>query len=188
VTSRVFGADGGGDFGKRGAKIVEAGAGGRADGNDRSAFEKRAVHELLDFESREIADVGIREIGLGERDHAMTDAEKAADFEVLTSLRLNGFVGRDDQHHQIDAGCAREHVFYESFMAGNVDEFEIAEMGEAEVDGDAAALFFLEAIGVDAGERADERGLAVIDVPGGADDDVMNSLHERIRGLDELTS
>ena len=43
---------------------------------------------------------------------------------------------------------------------------------EAELDGDAAFLLFLQAIGIDAGERVHERALAVIDVAGGADDDV----------------
>ena len=48
-------------------------------------------------------------------------------------------------------------------------------MGEAEVDGDAAALLLFEAVGVDAGEGLDQRGLAVIDVAGGADDDVLHA-------------
>ena len=47
-------------------------------------------------------------------------------------------------------------------------------MGEAEVDGDAAALLFFQAVGVDAGQRFDQRGLAVVDVAGGADDDVLH--------------
>lgn len=38
-------------------------------------------------------------------------------------------------------------------------------MGKADVDGDAAALFFFQAVGVDAGEGFDQRGLAVIDGP-----------------------
>ena len=41
---------------------------------------------------------------------------------------------------------------------------------EAELDGDAALLLLLQAIGVDAGERAHQRRLAVVDVTGGADD------------------
>ena len=49
-------------------------------------------------------------------------------------------------------------------------------MREAEVDGDAAALFFFQTVGVDAGEGADQRGLAVIDVSGGADDDVLQRI------------
>ena len=44
--------------------------------------------------------------------------------------------------------------------------------GEADVDGDAAGLFFGQAVAVDAGEGLDERGLAVVDVAGGAEDQV----------------
>ena len=43
-------------------------------------------------------------------------------------------------------------------------------VGEAEVDGDAAGLLLLQPVGVDAGQRPDQRGLAVVDVAGGADD------------------
>src|SRR5690606_27347004 len=45
------------------------------------------------------------------------------------------------------------------------------EVGEPQVDGDAAPLLLLEAVGLDAGEGADEGGLAVVDVPGRPDDD-----------------
>ncbi len=47
-------------------------------------------------------------------------------------------------------------------------------MRKADVDGDAAALLFFETIGIDAGERFDQRGLAVVDVTCGADDDGLH--------------
>ena len=54
------------------------------------------------------------------------------------------------------------------------------EMREAEIDRDAALLFFLEPVGVLTGERFDEAGLAVVDVSGGADDPVhATSLRSR---------
>jgi hypothetical protein len=56
-------------------------------------------------------------------------------------------------------------------MPGNVDKAEIAQMREAEINGDAAPFFFFQAIGVNPGERADQRSLAVIDVSRGADDE-----------------
>src|SRR2546430_17709471 len=40
---------------------------------------------------------------------------------------------------------------------------------EPQVDRDTASLLLLPAVGVDPGERLDERRLAVVDVPGGAD-------------------
>ena len=48
-------------------------------------------------------------------------------------------------------------------------------MGKADVDGDAAALFFFQTVGVNAGQRLDQRGLSVIDMPSGADDDGFHS-------------
>ena len=74
-----------------------------------------------------------------------------------------------------------QHVAHEALVSGNIHEAQAQwarrraagkfEVGEADVDGDAAALFFLQAVGVDAGQRLDQRGFAVVDVPGGADDD-----------------
>src|SRR5260370_19265141 len=60
-------------------------------------------------------------------------------------------------------------------MARHVDESKLTpiaqvRVGVAEIDGDAARLLFLQAIGIDAGERLHQRGLAVVDMTCGADD------------------
>ena len=44
------------------------------------------------------------------------------------------------------------------------------QIGEAEIDGDAARFFLLQPVAIDAGQGFDQRGLAVIDMAGGADD------------------
>ena len=99
---------------------------------------------------------------------------------MLAGLRLDGFVGGDDEQDQVDASDASQHIADEALMAGDVDESQVKRIlvggtnihvGEAEIDRDSAALFFLEAVGVDAGESLDQRGLPVIDMPGRADDD-----------------
>ena len=68
-------------------------------------------------------------------------------------------------------------------------------MGEAQVDGDAPLLLFLQPVGVGAGERAHEGALAVVDVAGGADDERPQGLvsrcgwrhaEDRLRGLVQL--
>src|SRR6267143_1792612 len=48
-------------------------------------------------------------------------------------------------------------------------------MRETDIDGDAAALFLFQAIGVDASEGLYQRGLSVVDVSRGADDDRLHS-------------
>jgi len=64
-------------------------------------------------------------------------------------------------------------------VAGDVDEAQPQvrrklQVGKPEVDGDAAALLFFQAVGVDAGERFDQGGLAVVDVAGGSHDDMLH--------------
>ena len=49
-------------------------------------------------------------------------------------------------------------------------------MGEAEVDGDAALFLLAQPVGIGAGQRQDERALAVIDMTGGADDDMLHPI------------
>ena len=75
---------------------------------------------------------------------------------------------------EVDAAGAGEHVVHEPLVAGHVDEADHAvagrHVGEAEVDGDAAGLLLLQPVGVDAGQRPHQAGLAVVDVAGGADD------------------
>ncbi len=63
-------------------------------------------------------------------------------------------------------------------------EFEV---GESDVDGDAAPFFFFEAVGINAGQRFYQRRLAVIDMSGGADDDGLHlRQYRRVHGADGL--
>ena len=52
----------------------------------------------------------------------------------------------------------------------STDAVRRRQIGKAEIDRDAARFLLLQAIGIDAGQRAHQRGLAVIDMAGGADD------------------
>ena len=141
-----------------------------------ASSRKRALHQLADFQLDDLARGLVDEVALGQGDDAVAQAEQAEDFEVLARLRHDRVVGGDDEHGQVDAGGAGEHVLDEALVAGHVDdaEAEVAQVegGEADVDGDAAGLLLGQAVAVDAGEGLDERGLAVVDVAGGAEDQV----------------
>ena len=117
--------------------------------------------------------VFIGEIRLGDDDDAARNAQQAADVEMLARLRHDGFIRRDDQEDAVDSSHAREHRPHEPFMPGNVDERDarVADGGmrKPELDGDAACFLFLETIGIDAGQRPDQRAFPVIDVAGCAD-------------------
>ena len=97
---------------------------------------------------------------------------------MLAGLRHDRFVGGDHEEDEVDSADAGQHVLDELLMPRYVDEPEPQvvpqiEVRETDVNGDATALFFLEAVGIDTGEGFDQRGLAVIDVAGCADDDVF---------------
>ncbi len=50
----------------------------------------------------------------------------------------------------------------------------VGEVSESEVDRNSTALLFFQAVRVDAGEGADQGGLAVVDVARRADDNVLH--------------
>ena len=52
----------------------------------------------------------------------MLDAEQLEDARVLVGLRHPPFVGRDDEHRDLDRADAREHVLDEADVTGHVDE------------------------------------------------------------------
>ena len=95
-------------------------------------------------------------------------------MRVLARLRHDAIVERHHEQRGIDAAGAGQHRVHEALVARDVDEAQRAVrrvgVGVAEIDGDAAPLLLGQAIGVDAGQRLHQRGLAVVDVAGCADD------------------
>ncbi len=118
------------------------------------------------------------------------DLEQPADVKMLTRLRHDRLVCRNDEHHDVDAADPGEHVLDEPLVARHVDEGQRdvirpahvhVQVGEAEVDRDAALLLFLEAIRIGPGQRADEGALPMVDVPGRTDDDRGHGRQRRLR-------
>ena len=75
-----------------------------------------------------------------------------------------------------------EHVVNKAFVSGHIHKrqpstLSIGVMRKAEVNGDAPAFFLRELIRVDSGQCLDERGLAVVDVPAGANDESCCQAH-----------
>ena len=157
------------------AQCVGAFAGQSRDRDDLGAIQAGALQELRDVGQHFRLLLRRGEVDFGECDDTAGDAEQIDDGEMLAGLRHDAVVGGDHQQHEIDAGGAGQHVVDEFFVARHVDEAEHGtvqrrQIGEAEIDGNAARLFFFQPVGIDAGQRAHQRGLAVIDVAGGSDD------------------
>ena len=156
-------------------QCVEASAGGGRARHDRHAAQRGGLEELLDVGLDQVEPLVVDQVALGQRDDAIRDPQQVEDGDVLARLGHHAFVGGDHQQGDVDAADAGEHVVDEALVAGHVDDRHLdavrqSQPGEAEIDGHAALLFFLEAVGVDAGQGPDERRLAVVDVAGGADD------------------
>ena len=116
----------------------------------------------------------------------MADAQQGADFHVLPGLGHDAFVGGDDHDHDIDPGGAGHHVLDEFFMTGDVHHPDVlpvrqVEGGKAQLDGDSALFLLFQAVGVGAGHRLDQGGLAVIDVSGRTEDDLFQWFSSRVR-------
>ncbi len=87
---------------------------------------------------------------------------------MLLRLRHPAVVGRHDEEGEIDCAQAGDHVADEILVPGHIDQAERhagqLEMGETKIDRDPARFFLGQPIGIDAGQRLDQRGLAVIDM------------------------
>ena len=129
------------------------------------------AHLLLGDRERLVVD----QVALREGDDRALHAEDVEDLQVLLGLRLPTLVGGHDEEYEPHGSDAGEHVADELLVAGDVDEPDLAPArqrrpGVAEVDREPAPLLLGEAVGVDAGERDDQRRLAVVDVTGRRDD------------------
>ncbi len=106
---------------------------------------------------------------------------------MLSRLWLDGFVGRNHQQHQIEAESPGQHIAHKAFVARDVDKANAQvldlEEREANIEGDTAPLLFFQTIRMRARERLHERRLAVIDMAGGADNDISHTSAVRLREL-----
>src|SRR5208283_5389957 len=163
---------------------VESGARLRTDGNDGRAYriEERAFEVLGHFQGHDLECLGVNQVSFRQYGDAALHRKQAADIEVFAGLRLDGFVSRNHEQHQIDAADSRQHVAHEAFVAGNVHETHAdglsrgageIEVGETDVDGDAAPFLLFQAIGIDAGQSAHQCALAMVNVARGANDDCL---------------
>ena len=99
-------------------------------------------------------------------------AEHVEDLQVLLRLRLPSLVGGHHEQHEPDrtdarrACCAMNRSWPGTSTNPTSRPLGSVAPRVAQVDREPAPLLLVPAVGVDAGERDDQRGLAVVDVPG----------------------
>ena len=140
------------------------------DRQDLRALQDSAFQRVFDVGGYQLQPVVVDKVLLGKGDQAARDAEKIEYREVLACLWHYRFVGGDHQQREIDPADSGEHVVDESLVSGHVDDADLAagrqfKPREAEVYRQPALLLLGEPVGVDSGERLDERRLPVVDMP-----------------------
>lgn len=108
---------------------------------------------------------------------------------MLSRLRHDPVIGRDDEKCKICAADARQHIAYETLMARRIDESDYmvvaaVPISETQIDRYSAATLFGQAIRLDTGESPDERGFSVIYMAGCCNDHQCGTL-SRARNLFE---
>jgi len=157
----------------RGAQFRNPLAGQRRNGHHGRIDQRRIGEERGDLLPGERCEIGLGGIDLGQGHDPAIDPEQFTDCDVFARLGHHAFVGRDDEQHEIDPRSPRHHGSDEPFVTGHVDDTHAAAVVEvegrkAQADGDPAGLLLGESVGLDPGERANQRRLAVIDVTRGA--------------------
>lgn len=102
---------------------------------------------------------------------------------MFLGLEGNSLVSRDDQQGCIDIARTCDHGLDELLVAGHIDKHDLfsvtwgVQKNESQFDRDAAALFFDQDVSIDSGKGFDKEGFAVVDMAGGANNDVLNFFH-----------
>ena len=96
---------------------------------------------------------------------------------MLLRLRHPAVIRRHDEEREVDRAQTCDHVADEILVPGDIDQAERKprklEVSKAKIDRDAAGLFLRQAIGIDSGERFDQRGLPVVDVAGSGENEIL---------------
>ena len=140
------------------------------------AFEGGALEDVLDVGDDQLEPVVVDQVLLGDDGEPAVDSQQVDDRQVLAGLRHHRLVGGDYEQCEVYAADSGQHVVDEPLVAGNVDDADLvaagqAHPGEAQVDGHAPLLLLAETVGVDPGQCLNKGGLAVVDVPGCANDE-----------------
>ena len=133
-----------------------------------------AGNELTRLFEGQLERLFVDRVGLRDGDDAALDAEQPQDRKVLVRLWAGTLGGIEDEEEEVDAGRAGDHRSHEALVPRHVDERERPSARQLErcvpeVDRDPPRPLLGQPVRVLAGQRADERRLAVVDVPGGAD-------------------
>ena len=153
---------------------------------DRAPGKSRPGEQRPDLLDHRLGPVGRDPVDLGDDSGDLGDPDQLEDVEVLERLRARSVIRGDNQQYPVDRQHAGEHVGQKALVPRHVDKPEFGAIGQCrigkpEIDRQPAALFLRQAVGVDPGQRADQKGLAMIDVAGRRQDHVVAPISNTFR-------
>ena len=99
---------------------------------------------------------------------------------MLTRLLLDRVIGCHHQQGDIHPSRTGKHIANEFLVTRYIDNSQAIifqdEFGESEFDRDATFFFFRKSIRIHAGQLADQRCLAVVDVPRCTEDEIRSHM------------
>ena len=154
-------------------QFVQAIAGVGGDADHGAALEGCAFQGVFNLGFDQFHQFFIDQISLGDHHQAAGDLQDIEDSQMLPGLRHDAFIGGHDQQCEVDGAHAGQHVFDKSLVAGNVDDADFPSAGqfhpgETQVNGHFPGFLFGEAVRIDAGQRFNQGGFAVVHMSGGA--------------------
>ena len=120
-----------------------------------------------------------REIDLCQRNDRTRNPKVFQNLQMFLGLRHPAVVSGDGKQGEINRANTRHHIFDEVLVARHVNDpgadfrFRKFKMRESEIDRDATGPFLRQTVRVGASEGFHQRALAVVDVPGSGDDEML---------------
>ncbi len=142
-------------------------------GARRHLHDRRVSHQLLDAHPRQRRRLVVHQVSLGQRHDSQPQPQHPQDRQMLARLRHHAVVAGHHQQVHVDPGRPRHHRAHEPLVPRHIDHRQPAPRRQLqrrvpELDRDAARPFLRQPVGVDPGQRRDQRRLAVVDVAGRA--------------------
>jgi hypothetical protein len=127
--------------------------------------------QLIYLRCHAVAAGALDSVDLGDDAGDFFDPDQLQYVEMFEGLWAPPVIGGDDQQHPVYRQYARQHIGQETLVAWDIDKPKLGAVwqggiGEAKIDGQPSPLLLGQAIGIDPGQRADQRGLAMVNMTG----------------------
>ncbi|MPM34725.1 hypothetical protein SDC9_81312 [bioreactor metagenome] len=160
-------------------QLVDSLTGIRTDGDHGRVFQKRSLHIFPDFLQHGLQPFLLHHVYLCDHDNSALDAQQRQNSEVFSGLRHESLVRRHYQQHDVHSGRTHQHIPDKAFMPRHIHDAGFLsvwqrQLRKAVFNGNPSLLLFLQAVGIDPGQRFCQAGFSMVHMPCGSNDDVLH--------------